>query len=317
MTTTAAISIIVPIKVGSIRPLDGFAECYREVLRADEAVELVVADESPPEVFDWLADRLGPLPRTTHFRPENRHPRGANGKLNNVRAAIPHCRGAFVLMVDDDYRPTPGAIAQLRSVLRPGSVVRALTRLSDPGLADLVERAGMLQGLAIAPYYFCGNLAFDRALARPGFPRTDGLFDELAISRELAALGAEAVMVVEPWFPIMPSSRRKFLQQRIRYAYEHLHNVPRATMYLGVVPVLLGLLLVAPLAAAGLAAAITLGTVLLALVGQRRYPSLAPSLTWLLAPVQFWFLPFAIWVAAAFYLTGGMPYGGGRVKRPA
>lgn len=316
MTTHAAISIVVPIKVGSRSQLDGLAECYGELLRADETVELVIADESPPEVFNWLAGRLAGLPRTLHFRPDGLQ-RGANGKLNNVRAAIPHCHGVFVLMVDDDYRPTPAAIAQLRSVLRPGSVVRAITDLSDPWLGDLVERAGMLLGLALARDYFCGHLAFDRALAGPGFPRTDGLFDELSILRELVALGAEEVLVMEPWFPIAPTRPGKFLQQRIRYAYEHLQNVRRATMFLGVVPVLLGMLLVAPLAAAGLAAVLTLGTALLALVGQRRYPSLAPPFAWLLAPVYFWLLTVAIWVAFAFYLTGGMPYGGARVKRPA
>lgn len=315
--TPASISIVVPIKVGAVEQLRGLAECYGDLLGADADVELIVADESPTEVFDWLDARLSGLPRATHFRPDGRLGRGTNGKLNNVRAAIPHCSGAFVLIVDDDYRPTPGAIARLRAVLRPGSVVRAITSLSEPWLGDRVERGGMLMGLALARDYFCGHLAFDRSLAGPGFPRADGLFDELAMARELVALGARDVIVMEPWFPILPSSRHKFLQQRIRYAYEHLQNVPRAALFLGVVPVLGGLLLVSPAAAAAFAAAITLGTALLALVGQRRYPSLAPPFTWLLAPVYFWFLPFAIWPALALYVTGGMPFGGTRVKRPA
>jgi hypothetical protein len=268
-------------------------------------------------VFDRLDRRLEGLPRVDHFRPGREFRTGANGKLNNVRAAMPRCHGDYVLMLDDDYRPTTETIALLRSRLAPGRVVRAITRLSRPGLADLVERAGMFTGLALAPDYFCGNLAFDRALTTAGFPRTDGLFDELSLMRELRALGGEGHMVTEPWFPVAAVGRGKFLQQRVRYAYEMLKHPWRSMPYFAVVPTLAWLVVAWPPAALALAAGLTIGAALLGLLGQWRYPRLAPAFTWLLAPIYFWFIPFAMWFALGFYLTGGMPYGGRRVKRPA
>jgi hypothetical protein len=314
---TARISIIVPVKVGGMAPLEGFAECYAELLRADPLVDVVVPDDSPPDVFERLDQQLDRLPRVEHFRPGREFRTGANGKLNNVRAGLPRAQGDYVLMIDDDYRPTGETMTLLRSVLAPGRVVRAITGLHRPGLADLVERAGMFTGLALAPDYFCGNLAFDRALAAPGFPRSDGLFDELVVMRELRALGAEGHMVIEPWFPIAGVARRKFLQQRVRYAYEMLKHPWRALPYFAIVPLLAALATVSPPAALALAAGLTVGAGLLGLVGQWRYPRLAPAFTWLLAPVYFWFIPFATWFAVGFYLTGGMPFGGRRVKRPA
>ena len=313
---TSRISIVVPIKVGSMAPLEGFAECYRELLRADPDVDLIVADDSAPDVFDRLDRLLGGFPRVDHFRPGLEFRTGANGKTNQVRAAIPRCHGDHVLMIDDDYRPTTETMTLLRAELGQRRVVRAITRLSRPRMTDLVERAGMFTGLALGPDYFCGNLAFDRDLVSPGFPRGDGLFDELTLVRELRTLGAESRMVTEPWYPISSVGDGKFLQQRIRYAYEMLKHPGRALLYVAVAPTLALLLVARPAAAVALAVVLTIGAALLGLVGQWRYPRLAPAFTWLLAPVYFWFIPFAMWLALAFYVTGGMPYGGRRVKRP-
>ena len=101
----------------------------------------------------------------------------------------------------------------------------------------------------------------------------------------------------------------KFLQQRIRYAYEMLKHPGRALLYVAVAPTLALLLVARPAAAVALAVVLTIGAALLGLVGQWRYPRLAPAFTWLLAPVYFWFIPFAMWLALAFHVTGGMPYG--------
>jgi hypothetical protein len=297
---TSRISIVVPIKVGSMTPLLGFAESYGGIRGADPDVHLSGAYDRPPGVSPPLDRALAGLPRVDHFRPGREFRTGANGKLNNVRAAIPRCHGDYVLLIDDDYRPTTQTIVLLR-----------------PGLADLVERAGMFTGLALGPDYFCGNLAFDRALLPPGFPLGDGLFDELTLARELRSLGGTGVMVIEPWFPIASVGRGKFVQQRVRYAYEMLKHPWRSMPYFAIAPTLAWLVVASPPAAVALAVGLSLGAALLGLIGQWRYPRLAPAFTWLLAPVYFWFIPVAMWFALGFYVTGGMPYGGRRVKRPA
>jgi hypothetical protein len=316
---TSTLSIVVPVKVADDGPLAGFADCYRHLLTTVANLELLVADDSPPDVFARLEAGLRGLPGVDHYRPDDAYRTGSNGNINSVRSAIPRSRGQFVLVIDDDYRPTPESIALLRSRLAPGGSLHALTRLLRPNLGDLIERTGMFVGMALSSGggYFCGNLAFDRTLVPPGFPRDDALFDELACVRELRRLGASYTFVAEPWYPVTPHPPGKVLQQRVRYAYETLDNPKRAAFYLSIVPVLAVLAIVAPLAALGAAAALRAAFAALALIGQWRHRGLAPRLTWLLGPVYLWLVSIAIWVAVGFQLTGGVPFGGRRVRRPA
>lgn len=317
------VTIIVPIKVADLRFLEGFAECYQALLRSESLrgrLQLVVANDSPPHIFatvnEWFADEA-----VDHFRPDVSFMTGMNNKMNSIHAAVQHVTREYALVLDDDYRPSPESVCAFIRQMERGkySFMKSMVVYRKFFFTDLIYSCGIfICNLVHRQREFCGHFGFRTTdLRKIGFPPKDGLFDELTFENHFIRNGQAVGYADDVYLEMVTQGKRKFLEQRVRYAYEYLAHPKWFVTFLLLLPTILVAVVWAPPIAVLLALGITLICWVIALWGQLRFGrGRFPRLTWLLGPVWFWIFPFTSWLALVHRFRGGYPFGGRLVKNP-
>jgi glycosyltransferase involved in cell wall biosynthesis len=126
-------SVLVPTRG---RP-DLAAACVASILAQDHpSFELVLADQSDDDrTFDAATAAAAGNPRLTIVRAPGR------GRSRALNAGLPACRGAWIVMTDDDCEPEAGWLAALdreaaRAPDRSAIVGRVIPGPVEPGKAD-------------------------------------------------------------------------------------------------------------------------------------------------------------------------------------
>ena len=71
-----------------------------------------------------------------------------------------------------------------------------------------------------------------------------------------------------------------------------------------------------PLLAVCFAISLSMAVLLLAFIGQMIYGKKnVPRFSFLLSPIWFWFYPFTSWIAIVKYFSGGVMFGGRKIKK--
>lgn len=315
------ISILIPIKVHNINSLDGFRECYIKLLSAslDFDLQIVMVDESPAKIFKLIDGWFCHDKRVLHRHPDAKVMDGLNDKLNGVYDSLSHLKYCNVVLVDDHYRVTARTLSELIPSFATYDCFKCMVRFSSFKITALIELCGIFIINIVHPYrQFFGHLCFNReVLKEVGFPSRDVLFDELALEvqfrKSLKKVGYEAAIFLEV---IQDTTWRKFLEQRVRYAYENLAFPFRFTFFLCVLPVHAVLGFFESELALGLAIIVTAMFLAIALLGQIRYGRLScPPWTFLFASAWFWFYPFTSWLAVLKKCTGGVYFGEKKIKK--
>lgn len=320
------LSVIVPVKVSDISRLGDFRECYQALAmhcgNVEFPFEIVIVNSSSRDIYElvdgWFADTT-----VLHMRPDPSFRNGRNDKLNSIEAALSVATGQYVLLLDDDCRPTIETLTRIRPVLDQYDCLRFMVKYDTPTMLDLVNACGIFGiNIVCEDRQFWGNIAFNRELLlKLGFPCKDALFDELTIDRQFRLAGKRIGYISSVAIKMVQNTGAQgFLKQRVRYAYENLAYPFRFLTFLSVLPLLLFIGLVSrsllwPLVTAVLA---TFTVTALTLIGQHHYSrGWYPPYTFMLAPIWFWFYPFTSWIAIFAYLRGGVSFGGNRIHRPA
>lgn len=318
------VTIIVPVKVPSIHYLEGFRRCYLELLdlvAPNLAIQLVIADDSPLAVFNAMERWFESRSDVSHFRPSDRFMTGRNNKLNSIEAALEVAEGNFIVILDDDYRPTMATVVQFVSAMQRYSCVKSMIVYLHPTLYDLIGSCGIFIVNLLHPHkQFCGHIGFRMSRLRAlGFPEKDGLFDELVIELHFRRNGESIGFAPDVRLEQMGSIHglRKYCEQRVRYAYENAAYPGRFVGFLAVLPTIVVATLANPWLGMLLLLLLSALSWLTALIGQIKFASGAfPSFTWLLAPLWFWAYPVATWIALVLYFRGGVRFGGRLIHRP-
>jgi len=273
---------------------------------------VVVVDSSPSElrtahraVWNGMVDHV-------EFTREG----STNGKVEAVHRGMAKASGTFVVLADDDVR---------WSVENLG---KAVAHLQD---ADLVCPQNYFEPAPWHAQWDTGRTLFNRSLGhdypgtfvlrRAAFERSGGydahvLFENLELLRTFEARGLRTVHAPELMVPRLPPSASKFRAQRIRQAYDDFAQPARAGGFLAVLPVLLALGTAQPLAAALTA---TVSALVLVVLGEGGRRSAGGRRIWpwwytLWTPIWTAERAVCIWIAAAWWLGGGVPYAGSRFK---
>lgn len=322
MTESSGVTILIPIKVSSLTSLNGFRKCYQELLSYEFPfnLEIVIADESPHDVFQSIDDWFGDDPRVIHFCPKHESRHGKNDKMNGIYDALNHVKYERVILIDDHYRLSADNIFQLIPLLSQYDCFKCMITFPDKRLTALIDLCGMfIINLTHPLHQFHGHLCFNaRTLKEIGFPSRDGLFDELALEMHFH-LHARKVHFEKNIFlkTVQDSTYKRFLEQRVRYAYENFAFPFRFACYLSILPILLLISMVSVGYAFAVIGCLTLGNLALALWGQIEYGQQKfPAWTFLLAPLWFWFYPFTTWIAVLLRFSGGIKFGGRKIVRP-
>lgn len=303
-----------PLALEYVLPLrwegdEGLDELTAYLRRLSEWVDVTVVDGSPPARFD--EHRLA-WPFVRHLAPA--FP-GANGKARGAMTGIDAGRHDGVVVADDDVRYERAELERMADLLadadfvRPQNVFRPLPWHArwDTG-RTLLNRA--LGG------DFSGTVGLRRS-ALGGRPYdTDVLFENLELERTVAARGGRVVVAQDVFVTRRPPAVERFVEQRVRQAYDDFAQPARLVRELLILP----LVAVAALRGRWLALGIgMLGVVALAEFGRRRHGGaavFAPTAS-LWAPLWLAERAVTVWIALGLRLRGGVRYRDARLARAA
>jgi hypothetical protein len=143
----------------------------------------------------------------------------------------------------------------------------------------------------------------------------DVIFENLELIRTISSAGGRVCTASDILVARLPSTTGRFLSQRVRQAYDDFALPQRMAVWLLLLPQTLWLWRKTKPALLLVAA----GAVAVAEKGRRRDGGTAvfPATASLFAPLWLAERAFCSWLAVGRYLTGGVPYGGGKIKRAA
>ncbi len=287
---------------------------YLDALSAHAAV--IVADGSPRHVYAQHGRAFGR--RVIHLPLEDEVARFSNGKVAGVTTGVRAAATERVIIADDDVRYTAASLMAVARALDVADLVIPQNVFPGPerpwhvrwdASRSLVNRA-----IGFDPP---GTLGVRRSafLAAGGY---DGevLFENLELIRTISANGGAVAVRRDIAVERLAPTTRRFLEQRVRQAYDEFARPMRMAVSLAMLPVTVWLARRRPEVAVGLAAA----AIVVAELGRRRDGGAAmfPPDTSLFAPL--WAAERAIcsWLAlGSRVFRGGVPYRGRVLTRSA
>ncbi|MCU1491333.1 MAG: hypothetical protein JWM85_2738 [Acidimicrobiaceae bacterium] len=276
--------------------------------------ELIVVDDSPPEVFEEHHRMWGAL--CLHVRPYGDMPAG---KVANVMTGVRLAHHDRVVIADDDVR-YESEIYEIVRLLDDADVVRPQNYFFPvPWHAAWDSSRSLLARLYGGDWP--GTLGIRRStLLRAGGYASDVLFENYELCKTIEAVGGRHLVASDVFVRRIPPTTDHFVHQRVRQAYDELARPWRFIPFLAVLPGLGALVLFGRRRLAGLSlVASASGLVLAAEVGRRRggasrYFPLRSSLT---APLWVLERSACVWLALGARTIGGVRYRGRRVRRAA
>lgn len=319
MKNAYILSIIVPIKIDDISLLRGFKECFLKLSAHMQNYEILIVDDNPKDIYDeihrWFVNT-----KIKHFRPARKYFTGANNKLNSIEAGINESKGEYILLIDDDCRPEVDFVSNFIKRLRKDKpdCFRCIIHFKHYGLLELMDISSILFiNIVCTHKQFWGNIGFRKStLETVGYPNKNVLFDELAFYLKFHKTKKKIKYYSDISITMEPGNTLKtYFEQRLRYAYENIAYPLRFLVSLTILPIVLLLLSYKNswswIFVLGVFASI-LGA---GFLGQLLYGKHMPKFTFLYTPL--WFLPYPLfsWLSIMAYFTGGIGFGGSKIRR--
>jgi hypothetical protein len=295
------ISYVLPLKWSSDEGLDELADYLHSL---SGLVELIIVDGSPEPLFGAHRRLLGSYGR--HLSPDARFA-CRNGKVAGVQTGVAAARWDSIVVADDDVRYRGDQLGLLAELLGRADLVRPLNVFGPMPWHARWDSSRTLINCALGADY-PGTLAFRKACyqAAGGYDG-DVLFENLELIRTLTEAGAVELRDRRLVVRRLPPSGRRFVQQRVRQAYDSAAQPARLAAELAVLPAMLllrGRSWWLVVCAIGLAAAGRLRA------GRQHFPADIP----LWAPAWLVERGVCVWLALAMRLRGGAPYAGSRIR---
>lgn len=277
--------------------------------RLARVMPVVVVDGSPPHVQDTHAAALLPGVRHERLAPP---PPGRNGKAVSVRHGLAVTDAGRVVIADDDVRWDPAGLTRALALLDRADVVRPQNVFAPAPWHARWDTGRALLNRALGGDWPGTLLVRRSALPPHGYDDTV-LFENLELVRTVRAGGGVEHVALDVLVDRRPPSVRRFVQQRVRQAYDSHAQAPRCLLELTVLPFVVSAL--ARRRPVGLLVAAA-AVVLVAESGRRRAGGTDrfPATAALWAPV--WVLERGVcaWFALALRARGGVPYAGTRLR---
>jgi hypothetical protein len=234
------------------------------------------------------------------------------GKVGGVLTGLRHARHGKVVIADDDVRHSADTLRAIDALLDTADVVRPQNYFVPTPWHARWDTARTLIARATGGDW-PGTLGVAReVVVRAGGYRGDVMFENLELTRTVAAAGGRVVDAPDVFVERRPPTARHFWQQRTRQAYDEFARPHRLVA---------GLLLLPLVAIGGRRAAVSVTAVSIGLaeIGRRRGRgrTVFPPTASLWAPV--WTVERAItsWLALVARARGGIRYGGTRLALAA
>lgn len=292
---------------------DGLAELTGYLRSVAKSCDVLVVDGSPEPLF--LRHRRCWYTFARHIRPHSDltyH----NGKVNGVITGMRMTSAERVVIADDDVRYDSHTLAEVLSLLDHADLVIPQNYFAPLPWHAAWDSSRILLNRCLGMDY-PGTLAVrSTAFHRAGCYDGDVLFENLELIQTLQIAGAQVMQAPHVFVRRLPPSLRRFIEQRVRQAYDSFGQPTRLAVELALLPAAalafragrFPLLLAAAGAGIGLAE-----------LGRRRAQGIAvfpPHLSWF-APVWLTERSVCSWLALLCRLRGGVRYAGNRLRRAA
>lgn len=295
------ISYLVPLKAAAadhdlVRYLGELAAVVDDVL---------LVDGSAPDVFAEHARALDGS--VLHLPPELDVP---NGKVANVLTGLAHARHDLVVTADDDVRWTEAGLRAAIVAMDDADVGRPQNHFDPAPWHARWDTGRILLNRSLGGDW-PGTMLVRRAKLPDGYA-ADCLFENLELERTVRANGGRARVLHDVFVGRRPPSTGKFLEQRVRQAYDELARPWRFVIQLALLPVLL----VGRGPVAWRLAVLGIGV---AELGRRRDGGtrIWPPTAALWAPAWIAERSVTAWLALLAYRRGGVRFGGTRFRTAA
>ena len=292
---------MLPLKADSVDDdLDDHLRAMVEVVD-----DVVVVDGSGDDVFAANDERWPASVR--HLRPAVRTPMG---KVGNVVTGLRAARHDVVVIADDDVRWTPALLEAAVARLDGAEVVRP-QNCFDPSPWHARWDTGRTLLNRVAGGDWPGTLVVRRSALPDGYAG-DALFENLELVRTVRAGGGRDVLALDIVVPRRPPTTERFLEQRVRQAYDEWARPWRLAVQLAVLPAVVRWRWRA-------VAVVSVTSITAAEAGRRRgggarvWPATAP----LWAPAWVAERSLTSWLALGARLRGGVRYRDGRLPLAA
>ncbi len=296
-----------------VRELAGYLASVAQVL------PVVVADGSAPSVRAEHEDAWGGHARVV---PVPAPVAGTNGKVVGVLAGLAATTAERVVVADDDVRYDADALERVVGLLDDADAVVPQNVYDALPWHARWDTARSLLNRAFGGD-FPGTLAVRRAALGPDGYDARVLFENLELLRTVRARGGRVLQAPDLYVPRRPPTVGKFLEQRVRQAYDSFAQPGRLAAELAVLPLTVALArrgrTRGPRAAAVAPATVAVAAILLAEAGRRRRGGTAhfgPTAA-LWAPLWLAERAVCAWLAVLWRVRGGVPYAGTRLRTAA
>jgi hypothetical protein len=302
------LTYVLPIKSVAERPADTELAAYIRWLT--RRVRVIVADGSPPEVFESHARLWGPGICHLPVRSET-----LNGKVAGVCDGVAAASSPHVIIADDDVRYDDDALGRLAGLLSAHDAVIPQNYF-DP----TPWHARWDTGRTLLNRAFGSDFAGTMAVRREAFLAIQGycgavLFENLELIRSLTACGYDIHHADDIFVSRRPPTTAHFRNQRLRQAYDSRAQPGRWLVELSILPLIL-------LAARYRRTALLVGwlaTVAAAETGRRRHGGTrawSPTAA-LWSPAWAAERAATSWLALVVALRGGVWYSDRRLRTAA
>lgn len=316
-----SISIIIPVKSSDQNTV---AQLCRYLYSLDNELaeksikyEIIVADECSSDLVEQFEQLSKSAKHMIHIVPQDRS--GKNDKLNGVYAAIEYTKNDYYLIIDDHYRITATEIIDIIPCFKEYDLFKVVPIFENYSIDVMIDLAGFFfRCITDKTKQFAGHIAMKSSLYKEyGFPNRDGLYDEYIVEKYYADKGAHIGFPRNKFLSATQKiSVNKFLEQRVRYAYENIAFPLRFSIHLCLLPVFILLMSKAVECAIILFGLYCFCIMLISFWGQFKFGKKHIPPIFLFAPV--WHLTYWItsWIALFLFCTKGVSFGENRIRKP-
>ncbi|MCP2636239.1 glycosyltransferase family 2 protein [Microbacterium sp. HD4P20] len=306
MPERLAVEYVLPLRWSDDAGLDELSRYLRELA---DWLDVTVVDGSDAPHFS-VQGRTWSFAR--HIRPDGE---GINGKARGAVTGIRESRHERIVIADDDVRYDRPALERLISLLDVVDFVRPQNVFDPTPWHARWDTGRTLLNRALGGD-FSGTVALRRSAMQGRGYDTNVLFENLELERTVQARGGSVLVARDLYVMRRPPDVRRFLEQRVRQAYDDFAQPMRLMRELLILPIV-----VFAARHGGYRALLAgmLAVIALAELGRRRDGGarVFPASAALWAPAWVAERGITVWIALVHRLRGGVIYRDGRLRRAA
>jgi hypothetical protein len=242
----------------------------------------------------------------------------------NIKSGLKVATGEVIILADDDVELSIESIREIADKIEPNTIMRPMVALNPATLMNYIDQSSIfVVNTTCRDRQFWGILGFHSSMKLHALEAPeDTLFDELSLFRALSPSFVQSEYRTYVVIPCrLDRTVEKFLEQRVRYAYENLAYPLRTVAFATIIPILwasaygFSFGVAAMFAGVGVAVSIAI-----ALLGWLEYgePAGLPMTPCFVAPI--WVLCQAIFVWPAIFMVSfrrGVLFSGAKLYRAA